>query len=193
IRLWELARSDRRDTSTHRGRSFGWSGDVVQSDLIQLGRPPSFSWLQHLRHPHEAPSLEGHEVADYQGRPLLVNFVFTTKQVQDLVPVAAADEVFPPYVPISPDPLERDFVNNLSTKASISSFKELSSWLQQQPMIEESVVRRAASAFLSEAGLWSEMNWFVKGNGNNEDSFIANLVKPLCGATFGALEGSSFQ
>ncbi|KAI8345514.1 hypothetical protein B0O80DRAFT_280956 [Mortierella sp. GBAus27b] len=60
-------------------------------------------------------------------------------------------------------------------------------------MIEESVVRRAASAFLSEAGLWSEMNWFVKGNGNNEDSFITNLVKPLCGAAFGTLEGSSFR
>ncbi|KAF9579563.1 hypothetical protein BGW38_004130 [Lunasporangiospora selenospora] len=124
---------------------------------------------------------------------LLVNFVFTTKQVQDLIPTTVADEVFPPHVPIPPDPLERDFVNDLSTKASISSFKELSSWLQQQPMIEESVVRRAASAFLSDAGLWSEMNWFVKGNGNNEDSFIDNLVKPLCGATFGALEGSSFR
>jgi len=123
----------------------------------------------------------------------LVNFVFTTKQVLDLVPAAAAEEVFPPFVPVSPDPLERDFVNDLSTKASLSSFRELSSWLQQQPAIEESVVRRAASGFLLEAGLWSEMNWFIKGNGNNEDSFIANLVKPLCGAAFGTLEGSSFR
>ncbi|KAK3826121.1 MAG: hypothetical protein J3Q66DRAFT_421258 [Benniella sp.] len=124
---------------------------------------------------------------------LLVNFVFTRKQALALVPAAAVDEVFPPHVPTIPSPSEQDFVTQLSTKANQGSFEELSTWFAEQSGMRMSVMCRAASSFLAEPGLWSKINYYDKGSGNNEDSFIANLVKPLCGAAFGTLVGSAFR
>jgi hypothetical protein len=122
-----------------------------------------------------------------------VNFVFTRKQALALVPAAAVDEVFPPHVPTIPSPSEQDFITQLSSKASLGSFEELLTWVDQQSGMRTSVMCRAASLFLAEPGLWSGINWHVKGSGDNEDSFITNLVKPLCGAAFGTLVGSAFR
>ncbi|KAF9998277.1 hypothetical protein BGZ80_009494 [Entomortierella chlamydospora] len=55
------------------------------------------------------------------------------------------------------------------------------------------LVRRCVSMFFMEAGLWAGIDWFKRGSGNNEDTFINNLVKPLLSAAFGRLAGCTFR
>ncbi|KAK3806828.1 MAG: hypothetical protein J3Q66DRAFT_358544 [Benniella sp.] len=52
-----------------------------------------------------------------------------------------------------------------------------------------SLVRRAATLLLAEAGLWASVNWYTKGSGDNEDSFTSILIKPLLAAAFGTFVG----
>ncbi|KAK3805597.1 MAG: hypothetical protein J3Q66DRAFT_375781 [Benniella sp.] len=44
-----------------------------------------------------------------------------------------------------------------------------------------------------EPGLWIGINWFEKPSGNNEDTFISTLIKPLCTGAFGILVRATFR
>ncbi|KAI8354232.1 hypothetical protein B0O80DRAFT_450586 [Mortierella sp. GBAus27b] len=120
---------------------------------------------------------------------LILNFVVTRKLLLTLVPVASVNAVFPPHVPVVLDPTDQDFVARFCAQASTVSFEELYDWLSQQPGTGMSLVRRAATMFLAEAGLWANVNWHAEGSGDNEGLFINILIQPLLVAAFGAFVG----
>ncbi|KAF9992010.1 hypothetical protein BGZ80_008759, partial [Entomortierella chlamydospora] len=86
-----------------------------------------------------------------------------------------------------------ELVSRLTARASVDSFDELQEWLATEPRMVSSFIYRSISMFLAEAGLWADINWQMKGGGDNEDTFISNLVKPILSAAFGSFSGCSFR
>ncbi|KAF9178802.1 hypothetical protein BGZ50_007455 [Haplosporangium sp. Z 11] len=124
---------------------------------------------------------------------LLANFVVTRALLSTLFPAGVVDKVVPPQDPVVLEPAEVSFVARLAAHATTGSFEDLQCWFDKHSGMTASVVRRSVSMFLSEAGLWADTNWYRKGGGDNEDTFIGSLLKPLLVAAFGNFAGCAFR
>ncbi|KAF9409096.1 NADH-cytochrome b5 reductase, partial [Podila epigama] len=124
---------------------------------------------------------------------LLTNFVVSRTLLLRLFTMQKVDEVFPPHDPVALQVVELEFVGRLASLATSYSYDKLRHWFDQQPRLPSSIVYRAISSYLWEAGLWSDCDWYKRGVGENEDTFTNCLIKPLLGATFGDFAGCSFR
>ncbi|ORZ13807.1 hypothetical protein BCR41DRAFT_371330 [Lobosporangium transversale] len=110
---------------------------------------------------------------------LLSNFIVSRPLLLKVLPISVVQEMFPIRNPLNLDTSDMELVVRLTTRASVDSFDELQDWLATEPRMTSSVIYRTISIFLAEADLWAGNNWHIKGSGDNEDTFIDNLLKPI--------------
>lgn len=124
------------------------------------------------------------------------NFVVTKELLVHVLPsnisAAAVEEVFPDVEPRSISNKERKFLASLCARTSLCDFNAIQRWFEKQQSVQDSIVFRAVTNFLSEPNLWSPINWYT-AKGDNEDTFTDALLRPLLSATFGKFAGSMFR
>ncbi|KAF9344563.1 hypothetical protein BGX34_005522, partial [Mortierella sp. NVP85] len=134
--------------------------------------------------------------ATTQDEQLLANFVVTKALLVSVLPreisATAINEVFPKVEPKRVSRKEQRFLTDLCAQACSCDYDALQFWFQEQELIKASIVFRAVTNFFSEACLWASINWY-RPNGDNEDTFIDALLKPVLSAAFGTLVGSTFR
>ncbi|KAF9916748.1 hypothetical protein BX616_002926 [Lobosporangium transversale] len=124
---------------------------------------------------------------------LLVNFIVTRPLLLSLFSIELVDAAFPRHNPMILEPKEVGMITRLCSKATLCPYEELLEWWDSESKISTSVIYRAVSNYFAEAGLWANTNWYEKRSGNNEDSFIHNLIRPLVAGAFGTFIGCLFR
>ena len=126
----------------------------------------------------------------------MANFVVTKALLVSVLPpkisASAINEVFPSVETKRVSLEEQEFLTGLCAQACSCDYDALQLWFQGQRLIKASMVFRAVANFFSEACLWAPTNWY-QPNGDNEDTFIDALLKPVLSAAFGTLVGSTFR
>ncbi|KAK3809972.1 MAG: hypothetical protein J3Q66DRAFT_351774 [Benniella sp.] len=127
---------------------------------------------------------------------LLANFLITKALLVSVLPpeisATAVNEVFPRMEPKRVSLKDQEFLTDLCAQACSCDYDALQLWFQDQKLSNASIVFRAVTNFFSETCLWAPTNWY-RPNGDNEDTFIDALLKPVLSAAFGTLVGSTFR